>query len=369
MIRISIFLLFLVGAINNSRAQIEIIKDFNLGEHNVGFRHEKVIDFSRSYGEGFRPIHLYIWYPSEEKTTRPLNYTDYFFISDKKPKSSIQDQERKNDYLDSLILEEIKDKNIYGKTEDIISNYKNLITISRSETSISNASFPLLVFAPGGNTSGFFHSSICEYLASHGYIVVSLPSLGNSQDQKWPFDQTGLNMQLDDMSFAINHLSNTIDQLNVEKIGLISWSVGGVAQAIYCMKNSRIGLFVSLDSGIGRTYGIEMIKESPYFNYANIEIPYLHFTGQQPEQYNVERSSEFYDSISSPVKHSLLIEPFAHQHFASHIGLIPALVSENNTSSISKAYANMCHFTEVFIDAYLKESIDSKNLWLELTKE
>lgn len=369
MIRRIFLLLLLIGGSNKVISQIEIMNDFDLGEYNVGFKHEIIRDFSRSYGKVFRPIQLFIWYPSEEETQKPIYYTDYFVLDGTGIDQYAKNPEGKNDYLDSLLRVEIESKNIDGKPEDVFSKYKNLITIAQKDLLISDGSFPLLLFAPGGNTKGYIHSAICEYLASHGNIVVSLPSLGNIDKQRWPFDQIGLNLQIDDMAFAINHLAQSMKQINVTKIGLISWSVGGVSQAIYSMKNQGIDLFISLDSGIGRSYGIEMLKASPYFDYKKVNIPYLHFTGQQPEQYNVERSSEFYDSIPSQVKYSLFIEPFAHQHFASQIGLIPALVSENANTSVAKAYAHMSLLTFTFIDAYLKDSTDAKKQWEELYKK
>ena len=120
------------------------------------------------------------------------------------------------------------------------------------------------------------------------------------------------------------------------------------------MKNPGISVLISLDSGLGREYGVEMIKESKYFDYEKVIIPYLHVTGQAKEQYNVERSTEFYDSISSSSKYSLLIKPFAHHHFASEIGFIPQLLSDREDREITKTYRALCDLTLAFCNAFLK---------------
>jgi hypothetical protein len=289
-------------------------------------------------------------------------------LDDLKTKTLQTDQESKSEHIDSLLRIEIEKLNISGNTEAALSKYKKLMTIAQEGITVSDKSFPLILFAPGGNTSGYLHSVICEYLASYGFIVVSTPSMGNSNSLRWPFDQTGLNLQIDDMTFAINHVARSWDQINIKKICLISWSVGGVSQGIYSMKNPGIDMFISLDSGLGRTYGIEMLKASPYFDYRKLKIPFLHITGQQPEIYNVERSTEFYDSIASLEKHSLFIESFAHQHFASQIGLIPAFISEKENKIIIESYEKMCYLTLIFIEAFLKEKVDAKYEWLELMK-
>jgi len=356
MVRFGLSLFLFITWSTCSIAQIEIMKNFNLGEYSVGFRHEIVKDFSRSYGETFRPVQLFIWYPSEEKSENTLNYTDYFLLN-------AADQNRNKSDLDSLVRQEIISSEIPGDFEIILSNYKKLRTIAQEGTAIANSSFPLILFAPGGNTSGQFHSALCEYLASHGNIVVSLPSLGNAESQGWPFDQTGLNLQIEDMALAINHMAISIENVQIDKICLISWSVGGVSQGILSMKNSGIDMFISLDSGLGRSYGIEMIKNSPYFDYNSVQIPYLHMTGDQPEIYQVERSSEFYDSIPSLEKYSIVLESFAHQHFTSQLGLIPALVSEQRDDIIIAAYLKMSQLTLDFINAFLKNEPEGKQKW------
>ena len=360
MIRIRLTLILFIVNSMFLMAQIEIMENFDLGKYDVGFKHEIIKDFSRSYGDSFRPVEIFIWYPSEIEIDNPLNYTDYFLLNSTGKKRNKSD-------IDSLLLKEINLGNIdaSGDVENILSNYKKLRTIAQEGIAISKKSFPLVLFAPGGNTSGQLNSALCEYLASHGNIVVSIPSLGNANSLRWPFDQTGLNLQMDDMAFVINHLASAMQNLIIEKICLISWSVGGVSQGILSMKSSSIDMFISLDSGLGRSYGVEMIKESPYFDYNKIQIPYLHMTGKAPEKYDVERSSEFYDSILSPVKYSLIIEPFAHQHFTSQLGLIPALVSEQNNNMILNSYVKMSQLTLGFIDAFLKNDPDSKKKWLE----
>ena len=55
--------LFLLGTLNVSNAQIEIMKDFDLGNYSVGFKFEQITDYSRSFGDDFRPIQMFIWYP------------------------------------------------------------------------------------------------------------------------------------------------------------------------------------------------------------------------------------------------------------------------------------------------------------------
>jgi len=342
------------------------MKDFSLGVNGVGFKNERIIDYSRSYNNDYRTLQVFVWYPTKENTLEKLKYKEYFILSNAKGNNKNQASRKTN--VDSLIHIELNQIKELEGIEIKLSTYKALTTISQPNAPIKEGNFPLLLFAPGGNTPSHLHSVIAEYLASHGYIVISFPSLGNISNERWPFSQIGLDIHIDDMSLIINHFHKTLKDFISHKTGLISWSVGGVSQSIYGMKNSNIDMFISLDSGIGRVYGIEMLKKSKYFDYNKFQIPYLHITGNQPDLYVVEKSSEFIDSISSKEKYSLGLNPFSHQHFTSSKGIIPSIASELN-KEIAKAYIKMCEMVLIFTDVHLKKDLKKQKDWLEIIKK
>jgi len=141
-------------------AQIEIMEKFDLGEYSVGFKHEMLTDYSRTYGDGFRSIQLFIWYPAEEKSIAPLQYGEYFLLNDPKSQTLELDTPNKKTSIDSLLRQEIIRLNKLKKTDVKLSKYINLKTIAQREVPVSQNSFPLLLFAPGGNTSGHLNSVI-----------------------------------------------------------------------------------------------------------------------------------------------------------------------------------------------------------------
>lgn len=182
MINKTILLLLSIWS-TNSMAQIEIMENFEPGENNVGFRHEKIIDYSRANRDGYRTLPLFIWYPTKEKSINKMAYEQYFSID-----NSI--------HPDTLIQQEITRLNQSGETAVKLSDYKALKTIAQPEAQVLEGKYPLILFAPGGNTKAQLHSIVCEYLASHGFIVASFPSLGNVDSLRWPFNQIGLNLHL-----------------------------------------------------------------------------------------------------------------------------------------------------------------------------
>lgn len=356
--------LFYLCICNYAFCQIEIMKDFDLGKNGVGFKTERILDYARAYGNDHRSIQLFVWYPTTKKSGQKLKYEEYFALNN--PGGALQNKDSRKINVDSLLQQDIKGLKATDSIDIKLSSYKKLKTIAQKNASIKEGNYPLFIFAPGGNTPNYLHSVIAEYLASHGYIVVSFPSLGNAPSNRWPFNQIGLNLHIDDMSLIINHFKKAWKEVSIKKTGLISWSVGGVSQSIYGLKNSNINMFISLDSGIGRTYGIEMLKKSTYFDYAKFHIPYLHITGNQPDPFVVEKNSEFFDSIPSKKKFSLKIGPFSHQHFTSNRGIIP-WVASGKKKEIAKAYIEMCKMVLTFSNLHLqKNDANNEQEWLKI---
>lgn len=354
----SIVLLLLCLSVT-AKAQIDIMKGFKLGKYNVGFKYSLLEDSSRSYDNGKRQIPLYIWYPTTDSLKQPIHYSEYYSIVD----NSFNDEN-----LRQFVSSRIEDSTFRGNFDEVYNNFKNLKTIALKDATMIDKKFPVIMLAPGGNTPGHLHSVIAEYLASYGFIVSAFPTISNSDTLRWPFDQSGLMLFVEDMEFCIDYLIKEMIQIDTEKIGLMSWSVGGVAQAMLCSKNPTVNMLISLDSGLGRDYGVTMYENSPFYDYSKLTVPYLHLTGAAKEMYDVPRSTEFLDSIVSQNKFIHIIDNLAHQHFASSIGIIPELISNDKDSSLIESYIEVCDITHNFIKVYLLNERDSKDLWIESYK-
>lgn len=359
----SLFILFLGVSV---KSQIDIMKDFPVGDYAVGFKNDSIIDYSRTYGTKPRTIPLFVWYPGTQIDSNPMFYKDYMrFVHS----GADFGNKRVNTVIDSLVKNESTNYKDQLNISIDIEKLKSLQTIAHLNLRPIEGPFPLIIIGPGGNTNNLLHSALGEFLASHGFIVVSFPSLGLEPESNWPFNQNGLFLHIDDIELIINHFQRSYVQVDKENTGLMAWSVGGVSQGLFNFKNSSIELLVSLDSGLGRKYGVQMIKESLYFDYSNFNIPYLHFTGTQPEIYQVERSDEFMDSIASQSKHSFLVESFAHQHFPSQLGIIPALSQNNINSKIVRDYIKMCDLILQFLNIHLKNDQEALLNWKKLVLE
>ena len=154
--------------------------------------------------------------------------------------------------------------------------------------SISEISYPVLVFSHGMDAMRFFNTFQMEELASHGYIVVSIEhsfsaagtvfndgtkggltpyekmedeEFGNAMVNKWSTDQV----------FAINYLeklnkdtgSKFYGRLNMDELGVFGFSFGGAVSTNTLVLDKRIKAGVNLD---GFYYGENYSKgfEQPF---------------------------------------------------------------------------------------------------------
>ena len=68
--------------------------------------------------------------------------------------------------------------------------------------------FPMLVFAQGFGQDPSSQNILSEYLASHGYVVATVPQIGRSvSDDRLAFDLADLLIQQRDLGFALAHLA------------------------------------------------------------------------------------------------------------------------------------------------------------------
>lgn len=363
------FLLLLIVLFPRSLVVGQDILEFNKNPYRAGFKVLRVIDHSRPYKSKFkpdgsvekdrgRPIHIYIWYPTEETTDRML-FEDYVYLSSLKYEPGKINEEGKNAEGKNLLTL----INEYGfhpskaslKLEELL-NFK---TQALKNSNPVTARFPLLIISSGLRTGAFVQTMLAEYLAGHGYIVVTVPSLGINDREPTPFDLTGVDMQTRDMEVILNELHDD-EHIDFNNIGLIAWSVGGVSTALLQMKNQDIGAILSLDGGTGYQYGFDMLNLSPFSNFKKVDIPYLHMHGLK-NKYNVPKNFGYYDSLSRNDAYLIEFKNFDHYHFTS-IGNILNLIKDRD-DEIVQNYRAAVDVATVFLNAYLKASpIDLKKM-------
>jgi hypothetical protein len=204
------------------------------GPHQVGFKQIVELDRSRSYypkydyeqqphkGERARPIRIYIWYPAEKSDVLHMFFAKYFdlALNDFGPRS---DTDKKNLWSEIPLVHGLSEQNL-----DVLFNTQ---TAAMQAAKSERGEFPLIVFGQGlYYESPITHCILCEYLASHGYVVATCPLLG-TYSRLVELDVIDLETQVRDMEFVISAMRRG-EFVEPNKLGLIGFDLGGMSSLV-----------------------------------------------------------------------------------------------------------------------------------------
>lgn len=356
-VTVHVLLLFLAQVTVAQTSLLDI--DLEFGKHKVGFRHYTKTDSTRTYSRVYdynniniaRPIPISLWYPVEGNRVigEPLKVLDYFEI--------LKEEEEWEDLPNEQILNWF----YYPNTS---ANQKHLAeqTAAYTHGEFGHQKFPVIVYAPSYQASSIENFALCEFLASHGYVVISSPSRGT--ENRWFSNNNPKEMetQARDVEFLIAeamHLPNSIE----EKIAVMGFSFGGLSNVITQNRNKHVKGIVSLDGTERYQYGL--LSKSPFFHAKNIDVPYLHMAQKEiPEKVlkedNIDAAlnDEFqlYDSLSKSQAYQLKFNNLTHSYFSS-LGVLFAdrdSRQDKSDTEIMESYKLVSNYALNFLNAVLK---------------
>jgi tetratricopeptide (TPR) repeat protein len=235
-------------------------------------------------------------------------------------------------------------------------------TAAYSNASAAPGKFPLLVYAPGSSGFAFENSVFCEYMASHGYIVAAMPSMG-AYSRRASIDLTGFYAYMQDIEFVIGSM-HEYPGVDLDKLGLIGFSMGGSAATLVQMRNTDIDAVVYLDTGIVFNIVETWFKPSNYYDLNNLRAAQLYLTRNDADGMN----PNFLDGIHYANSYSVMFEEkHRHADFMSEgmfAGVIPNYLAEKHPKDPQLLFETVTKQAHHFLDAFVKKD-SSKLQFLE----
>lgn len=350
----------------------------------AGFKSINLSDSSRSFNPGkdmegnpiamkTRPLQTSIWYPVEKKAVKdkePMRYKEYIHLLALEKHFGALDQKRKKKALDRffkmLKTPQEKRKDQQGPT----SAYR--------DAEPAKGRFPLLVYGASINSFSFENTLLMEYLAGHGYIVVSSPCMGESSRWMRP-DLAGVEAQVKDMEFLMKYMGH-FPNVDRSKTALLGFSWGGLSNVLVAMRNSGVDVIVCLDGTICYPLGYNIIKKAGDYKPENIKIPALFLRSRDiPEELfkkqgaeKPDQSFEFYDKLKHNPSYVFRFHHLVHHNFSSafiRFRKRKPQFGELSQAEIENSYRLMCKYTRIFLDAYLKGDAEAQKTIKQLPGE
>jgi len=337
--------------------------DLKAGPHAVGFKTIEKYDYSRTIrqkkdldgnirdGERARPIQICIWYPAKgTEYESKMVYGEYLFPNPE-------------DYRFFDLLSRLQGREAYNCLFPVLGGNGSVLNElgSVKMAAIKNATpeggrFPLIVYN-SDITNGYSENVVmCEYLASHGFVVATTHSIGTSFLDP-AVDLKDLETLVRDREFTIAQVQ---DWPNIDKntLGVVGFSFGGLAALILQMRNTDVDAVISLDGWNVYRQRFEFIRQSAYFHSEKMRVPLLQLFLEDPETVD----SELVDSFKYSERCLLRFKGAQRRDFTSY-GMIASLVPKEGgvfREPENPTYEATCRYVLNFLRAHLHHDAQSK---------
>jgi dienelactone hydrolase len=114
--------------------------------------------------------------------------------------------------------------------------------------------FPVVIYAPSLSSTAWENADLCEYLASHGYLVLSSPCMGE-RSRPMTRNVVGIEAQARDISFLVGYASS-LENADPTQIAVMGFSWGGQSNVVAAARDPRIGALIALDGSLRFSPGL-----------------------------------------------------------------------------------------------------------------
>ena len=231
--------------------ELKNVAPLEFGSHDVGFRYEYQIDKSRAWEPWpfaddekprttKRPVRIAVWYPAKVGTSKKMMFKDYV-----DPKHADAYFSKLNEVMFKYDMWSYK--GMMKGSEEAIQKLLSLETHSHRDADVQNGKFPVVLYCSGWFSRSPDNAHVCEFLASHGYVVVTVPQLGTgSTTYDFLVTEERIRTQVDDLGFALAAVKKwgVVDD---DRVAAMGFSGGGIVALWLSQIEDKISAVIGLD--------------------------------------------------------------------------------------------------------------------------
>ena len=336
-------------------AQSQFWGELRAGKYAVGFRSLYQLDVARSYDADYpapgstavkkpRPVFLAVWYPAAEQHDTAMVYRDYFrAVSLDTPVPEFAQRLRK--FTRDMACRYMLGKEFEKLTEEERVAWDGLLATPVYATlNVPPAAgkFPIVIYHPGLGGTFEDNAVVCEYLASHGYVVLS--SAYQAADSSNLNINGDLDTSFDDLSFLLRYAS-TLPFADSSRVAAMGHSYGAQAMLGWRARpNSPLDAVVFLDSVVE----YRPLDEFATFKAAleqnrNSTVPVVMFADSRRQPH----FEGFDPYLAYAARYEAGVDGMEHNDFVSQ-----GAIGKND--AVHRNYEAICALILRFLDAYLK---------------
>ena len=297
---------------------------------------------------GPRAVELRLWYPAEPSgnCAQEMLYSGYLAPVP-------------GHGAGSLALEGLRLRTLTLLREDLLNGAENRLTdllstptAARLDASPATGSFPWLLYAGGLNSGVEENSILFEYLASHGYVVVAVASLGHAWVNA-AADPVSVLTAAADIAFA-RATARTLLPAEPATVAAAGFSLGAYAALGLRMRDPSVEAVVALDPSfaVARHHGLA--AADPFWEPAHAAVPLLVLHADYPDT-----DLAIIQSLHHSERRLRRMAGFRHVDFTAYAPVLDAFGASSGTPEAARGrrgYEQVCRLVRGFLDARLRRA-------------
>jgi hypothetical protein len=254
------------------------------GPHDVGFRLVTEYDHSRREApavdfEGKRnpaplamAMPVAIWYPAtRSRSSAPMQYGTFAALSAKRTDlTPVTPADR------ATAIENLRAFAgfAFGRqlSESVTRDLDTTATAAVRDAPPASGRFPVILAATDGSIATA--TVLFEYLASHGFVVMAVPSRRSYATLQVSRPASVVEARVRDLEFLLDH-ARRYAFADTARIAVIGVNFDGMSALSFQMKNMVARAVVSLDGWEGKQNGVETVRSGMHYDPRRLRTPYF----------------------------------------------------------------------------------------------
>ena len=311
-----------------------------------------IIEQEAGYRNG-RAVHISTWYPAVVSSSEvPMNFKEY--VDDISRMVNPEPVSAKST-SESIRLMKFFLWQLNGDTSVLNTHLANLLkspVAAYKKPPPVQAKFPVVVYPE----SSYQNNILCEYLASHGYIVVSVSRHGTFDvNFEWQTVR-GIESLVQDCQFALG-VTKTKFGLTEPDVVVMGVGMNASAGLAWMMRSNDVDALVSLEGGILTIYEYNLIQKSPWFDKAKAIKPML--VMHSPHEAVNAALIDHYKYADRHVVSFPRLTEFYYLNYGVWEASMPGILGPA-PGDTKQSNEWMMRYTHNFLDHYLKQKESGK---------
>lgn len=330
------------------------------GAHGVGFIRWWELDrtrvwgrspfLERASGEVARPVRVDLWYPVEARDCERMPFEVYH-------RAEAPDS---NAATASALIREWDARSYRGLTgsDEAYARLMRMPTAACRGAPPGTGPFPLVVYSAGWYNRSPDNAVLAEFLASHGYVVATVPQLNPGL---WTYDfrstPSAIETQMRDVEVALGAVIGR-PYVDRTRVALMGYSTGGAVALLVQGRHPLVDAVVGLDPSYAGSEADD-VRSSPYFGMYRNRTPILTLRSGHEDFVARRTGPSVLDSLHLADRLTADVGRGVHGDFSDDVMIEAALGLDRSgeprpTEEGLAAYRSTARAVREFLDATLR---------------